>query len=89
MILEKHHANKVINIENLDEVTIPYGTFDAGDALILFNNNSSSNLTVKSFVPKTYESGSSDWLQFLVFPPMSLINAIFIDSITVVFTRRA
>jgi hypothetical protein len=86
MILQKHHANKLTNIENVSHVTLPADEFSAGDTLILFNNNTAYSI-ITSSVTKTYRSGSSNPVTTIEFPPMCLVNAIFIDSDTVVFTR--
>jgi hypothetical protein len=86
MILEKQHANKLINIENLSQVNLPANEFSSGDTLILFNNNTSYSIIMSS-VAKTYRSGFANTVTTVEFPPMCLVNAIFIDSDTVVFTR--
>ena len=86
MILQKQHANKLINIESVSQVTLPANEFGAGDTLILFNNNT-SNSSILSLVANTYRSGFPNPVNTVEFPPMCLVNAIFIDSDTVVFTR--
>jgi hypothetical protein len=86
MILQKKYANKLINIENVPQVTLPANEFSTGDTLILFNNNKSSSVIMSS-VSKTYRSGFSSPVTTIEFPPMCLVNAIFIDQDTVVFTR--
>ena len=86
MILKKHHANKLINIENLSEVIIPDNEFGTGDVLILFNNSNSSSV-LKSSVLKTYKSGSAEYVTAVEVPPMCLINVVFVDSDTLVITR--
>jgi hypothetical protein len=86
MILQKQHANKVINIENSLMVTIPDEEFSQGDALILFNNKD-EYITIKCDVPNTYRSGFQKTFSFIECPPRCMVNAIFIDSKTVVFTK--
>jgi hypothetical protein len=86
MILEKQHANKLINIENSLEVCIPSDEFGAGDALILFNNSNNCSV-LRSLVAKTYRSGHANTITTVELPPMCLVNAVFIDSDTVVITR--
>lgn len=85
MILQKHHANKLINIENLPEVSIASGEFNAGDVLILFNN-SEFTLKIKSDIKNTYRSGTHNKVKEMHFLPRCLINAAFIDTETVVFS---
>lgn len=86
MILKKEHANKILNIENSLSLVIPDKEFSSGDALIIFNNSDES-ISIESNVPKTYASGYSGKIKIRFFPPRCLINAIFIDQNTVVFTK--
>lgn len=86
MILKKEHANKVLNVENSLSLIIPDNEFSSGDALIIFNN-SNSNILIQSNVLKTYASGQIEEIKTKLFPPRCLINAIFIDKNTVVFTK--
>lgn len=85
MILEKQHANKLINIQSSPEVEIASGEFTAGDVLILFNN-SEFTLKIKSHIKNTYRSGTHSIVKEMHFLPRCLINAAFIDSETVVFS---
>lgn len=86
MILQKQHANKVINIENSTIITIPDKEFSQGDVLILFNNKD-DYITIECNVPNTYRSGFQKTFNYVECPPRCIINAVFIDSQTVVFTK--
>ena len=86
MKLAKEHANKLINVENSPVVVIPAGEFSQGDALILFNNSDDFR-SIQCDVAKSYRSGMSKSFRFIEFPPRSMVNAVFIDADTVVFTR--
>jgi len=86
MRLAKEHANKLINVENSPLVLNPTGEFSQGDALILFNNSDDFR-SIQSDVAKTYRSGIARTFNFIEFAPRSMVNAVFIDADTVVFTR--
>lgn len=86
MKLNKTHANRLVNVENSPLVVLPAGEFSAGDAIILFNNSTEFR-TIQSEVPNSYRSGLPASYQFIEFPPRSMVNAVFIDAETVVFTR--
>ena len=86
MILKKEHANKVLNLEDCPVVTIEQNEFDVGDALILFNNSELFG-TIQCYLPNTYRSGNSRKCTHIEFPPRSLLNAVFINKETVVFSR--
>jgi hypothetical protein len=86
MILQKEHANKVVSIENSSVVTIPAEEFSQGDVLILFNNKDEAG-TIQCEVPNSYRSGYPRKATMIEFPPRCMLNAVFIDSKTVVFTR--
>ena len=86
MKLLKEHANKIVNIENSPVVVIPAGEFSQGDALILFNNRGEAG-TIQCEVPNSYRSGYTVKSTMIEFPPRCMMNAVFIDADTVVFTR--
>jgi len=86
MNLKKEHANKLINIDASPVVFIAAGEFSAGDTLILFNGRN-EHITIQSSVPKSFRSGNTAHSGFIEFPPNCLMNAVFIDSDTVVFVR--
>lgn len=86
MKLKKEHVNKVINIVDHVMVHVEKDEFSEGDVLILFNN-SAEYATVQCDVPNTYRSGFAKKLNFIEFPPRSLLNAVFVSKDTVVFAR--
>lgn len=86
MKLQKEHANKIVNIEHSSVVVIPAGEFSQGEALILFNNRDEFG-TIQCEVPNSYRSGYSQKASMIEFPPRCMMNAVFIDSETVVFMR--
>lgn len=86
MNLTKEHANKIINIEHSPVVVIPAGEFSQGDALILFNNRKEAG-SIQCEVKNSYKSGYTNTYRFIEFPPHCMVNAVFIDADTVVFTR--
>jgi hypothetical protein len=86
MKLTKDHANKIVNIEHSPVVLIPAGEFSQGDALILFNNRDEFG-TIQCEVPNSYRSGYTIKSAMIEFPPRCMMNAVFIDTDTVVFMR--
>jgi len=86
MKLLKEHANKIVNIEHSSVVVIPAEEFSQGDALIIFNNRDEFG-TIQSDVPNSYRSCSPHKTSTIEFPPRCMMNAVFIDSETVVFMR--
>lgn len=86
MRLLKEHANKIINIEHSSVVVIPAGEFSQGDALIIFNNQDDFG-TIQCEVLNSYRSCSPHKVSMIEFPPRCMMNAVFIDSETVVFMR--
>jgi len=86
MILKKEHVNKLVNIVDHDLIRVEENEFTEGDVLILFNN-SDKFATIQSDVLNTYRSGFAKKMNFIEFPPRCLLNAIFIDTDTVVFAR--
>jgi hypothetical protein len=86
MNLTKEQANKLINVESSPVVVIPAGEFSQGDALILFNNSDDFR-SIQSEIKNSYRSGMSKSFRFIEFPPRSMVNAVFIDADTVVYTR--
>jgi hypothetical protein len=86
MVLKKEHANKILNVENSLSLIIPDNEFSSGDALIIFNNSDES-ISIESNVLNSYASGYSGKIKLKFFPARCLINAIFIDQNTIVFTK--
>ena len=86
MILKKEHVNKILNLENCPVVQIEHDEFSEGDVLIMFNNSTEYG-TIQCEVPNSYQSGYSLKRTHLEFPPRSLVNAVFINKDTVVFSR--
>lgn len=86
MILKKEHANKLVNVVNCVRLIVERGEFSEGDALILFNN-SEDFLTIQSNVLNTYRSGVAKKCTLIEFPPRCLMNAVFVDNETVVFSK--
>jgi len=86
MILKKEHVNKILNLEDCPVVKIEHNEFSEGDVLIMFNNSPEYG-TIECDLLNSYQSGYSLRRTHLEFPPRSLVNAVFINKDTVVFSR--
>lgn len=86
MRLKKEHANKIINIEHSSLIVVPIDEFSQGDALILFNNKDEP-ASIQCDLPNTYLSGRIEKYNNIDFPARCMMNAVFIDSQTVVFMK--
>lgn len=86
MTLDKNHCNKIVSIENCSVLEIPKDTFSSGDVLMLFNNTDNF-ICVNSKIENSYKSGYIRKENQIEFPPRSLLNGVFIDNKTIVFSR--